>query len=90
MAGVKGRSGRKSNYHQARYGELSQISIDWLIDNFDSFDKLTKIRVALEIAKKNIPIHASIQSDVTFKSLAEASQNRTLTYTNQVIDVSAE
>lgn len=72
--------GRKTNYYRARYGELSQMSIDWLIDNFDSFDKLTKIRVSLEIAKKCIPLQANIQTSVDFKSLAVlAHDSKTIT-----------
>ena len=57
MAGIKGRSGRKSRYEEARSGELRSLCDSWLIDNFDSFDKETKLRVALAISPKGIQQH---------------------------------
>ena len=57
MAGNKNsgnRNGRPSRYMQVQKGNLLDVCTEWLIDNFHTFDKETKLRVALTIAPKGI------------------------------------
>ena len=54
MAGVKGRSGRKTNYQNIQDGNLEKICTEYLVNNFDSFEKVTKIKIAVAIASKAI------------------------------------
>lgn len=57
MAGNKNsgnRNGRPSNYQIAKQGDLLKLTTDWILDNFYTFDKKTKIRVSMEIAKRGI------------------------------------
>ena len=54
MAGVKGRSGRKSRYHEAQQGRLEKLAIDWVVDSWDKFDLKTKLALAKVIVPKTI------------------------------------
>lgn len=69
MAGIKGRSGRKSNYQEIQEGNLLSVCTNWLVNNFDGFDKDTKIKVALEIAKKGVVQKLEHSGNFTFKDL---------------------
>ena len=89
MAGVKGRSGRKSNYHEAKEGDLLKLCTEWIINNFDSFDKDTKVRVALDIAKRGIADKHE-HSGTIFIDLAEKledARNRRLNLYGNAIGV---
>lgn len=70
MAG-NSNSGRKSNYERARNGDLLVLCTDWIINNFASFDKETKIKVALEIAKKGIVQQVEANINHTAKTILE-------------------
>jgi len=66
MAGVKGKSGRKSNYQIARDGNLLDLCNTWLLDNFNSFDTKTKIRVAVEISKRGVQQNHNVTGEIKF------------------------
>lgn len=68
MAG-NSRSGRKTNYERVINGNLLDICTEWLVANFSTFDKDTKIKVALEIAKKGIiqKVEVEAKHEVTVK-----------------------
>lgn len=68
MAGNKN-SGRKSRYQEIQEGNLLNVCTVWLVNNFDTFDKETKIRVALEIAKKGVVQKLEHSGNFTFKDL---------------------
>lgn len=53
MAG-NSNSGRKTRYEKIQEGNLLDICTTWLVQNFSTFDKDMKTKVALEIAKKGI------------------------------------
>lgn len=48
------RSGRKSRYEEIQRGNILKIATDWLVKNFDTFDKDTKLKIALVIVPKGI------------------------------------
>lgn len=54
MAGVKGRSGRKSSRDDFSASQLLNTCVKWLNDNFDTFTKDEKMKVVLTIAPKAI------------------------------------
>lgn len=58
--------GRKSKYEEVQRGNLLAVCTDWLVDNFDTFDKNTKLRVAIEIAKKGIV--QKVEANVTYSA----------------------
>lgn len=64
MSGVKGRSGRKSNYVKAKEGNLKDLSIDYLVDNFNSFDQATKLKISLNIASKIMPTTQNVNQNI--------------------------
>lgn len=66
---MKGRSGRKSNYQEAQEGNLLKLCTTWLCNNFDTFDKETKVRVAMTIAQKGIVQKLEHSGSFTFKDL---------------------
>lgn len=71
MAGVKGRSGRKSRYQELQEGKFQKICIEWLMDNFQKFDDKTKMSVAKDVMLKSMP--QFVNQDIT------ATQNIKLT-----------
>lgn len=54
MAGVKGRSGRKSSIEEFKDKTLLTMTTSWLLANFYKFTKEEKLRVSLAIAPKAI------------------------------------
>lgn len=74
MAGIKGKSGRKSRYEEVKSGNLLDICTTWLVNNFDTFDKDTKLKVALEIAKKGIVQKVEANVNFTAKTIMDAVQ----------------
>ena len=77
MAGVKGKSGRKTRYHEAKEGDLFKLCTEWIINNFTTFDKATKVRVATEIAKKGIAQNITHKGDFTVvKEELQKAQDR--------------
>lgn len=54
MAGIKGKSGRKSRRTEVQEGRLEKVCTDYLLDNFETFDKQTKLKIALNIASKAV------------------------------------
>jgi hypothetical protein len=65
MAGNRN-SGRRSYFHEVQKGKLEDICIKWLINNFPKFDKETKIKVALEIAKKAVVQKHEFSGEIQF------------------------
>jgi hypothetical protein len=63
MAGVKGRSGRKSMRDEFYIGNLTHITNKWLVENWESFSNEQKFRLAKEMALKTMPIKQDINSD---------------------------
>lgn len=63
MAGVKGRSGRKSLRDEFYAGKLSHITNKWLLENWDSLDFQSKFKLAKEMALKSMPIKQEIESE---------------------------
>lgn len=74
MAGIKGKSGRKSRYEEIQQGNLLDICTTWLVNNFSTFDKETKLKVALEIAKKGIVQKVEANVNFTAKTILDAVQ----------------
>lgn len=54
MAGVKGRSGRKTKFQRAAEGSLEQLSTQYLIENFETFPPAVKLKISLTIASKMV------------------------------------
>lgn len=79
MAG-NANSGRKTRYEKIQEGNLLDICTTWLVQNFSTFDKETKIKVAMEIAKKGIIQKVEANVNFTAKTIMdavqEASKNR--------------
>ena len=46
--------GRPSRYEEIQRGNILQITTNWLCENFSSFDKDTKIKVALAIVPRGV------------------------------------
>lgn len=90
MAGVKGRSGRKTRYSEVKDGNLLNVCTVWLIENFPTFDKETKIKVALEIAKKGViqRLEHSGSIGVHAKSLLDAVEEAETKAVNRLTVVS--
>ncbi len=84
MAGVKGKSGRKSRYQQVKDGNLLEVCTDWLISNFHTFDKDIKIRVALEIAKKGIVQKLEHSGNITWEQLIDDCNAAEAQYSREV------
>ncbi len=61
---------RRSYYEEAKRGDLLSLCNTWLLDNFSTFDKKTKLRVSLEIAKRGVKQQHELSGEVTLK-LAE-------------------
>lgn len=75
MAGVKGRSGRRSYHSEVQKGNLLDTCTNWIINNFDSFDKETKVKVALTIAQKGIVQKLEHSGEFTFSHLLKEISN---------------
>lgn len=73
MAG-NSKSGRKTRYKKIQEGNLLDICTTWLVNNFDTFDKDTKLKVALEIAKKGIVQKVEANVNFTAKTIMDAVQ----------------
>lgn len=54
MAGVKGKSGRKSRYEETQKGNLEKVCNDYLLANFNEFPPATKQKIALTICSKAV------------------------------------
>jgi len=65
MSGIKGRSGRKSRHSEATQGNLEKLCHSYLVDNFESFDRATKLRISLSIASKMVTQKVESTSEVT-------------------------
>ena len=63
MAGVKGRSGRKSLRDEFYIGNLTHITNKWLVENWESFNNEQKFRLAKEMALKTMPIKQDINTE---------------------------
>lgn len=82
MAGVKGRSGRRTRYQEVKDGNLLSVCTNWIIDNFNGFDHETKVKVALTIAQKGIVQKLEHSGEFTFSHLLKEIGN-----TKQLIEV---
>ena len=70
MAGKAGRSGRLTNYEQARQGKLEKLTRDYLVDNFASFPQATKIKISLSTQSR------MTSQSVTSESSVELTQKQ--------------
>lgn len=70
MAG-NANSGRKTRYEQIQKGNLLEVCTAWLVDNFHTFDKETKIKVAVQIAQKGIVQKLEHSGNFTFVDLTK-------------------
>lgn len=84
MAGVKGRSGRRTRYQEVKEGNLLAVCTNWLVNNFNTFDKETKIKVALEIAKKGIVQKLEHSGTITWEALIDDINGAEARTTRQV------
>lgn len=73
MAG-NSNSGRKTRYEKIQQGNLLDICTTWLVNNFSTFDKDTKLKVALEIAKKGIVQKVEANVNFSAKTILDAVQ----------------
>lgn len=73
MAGNKN-SGPKTRYEKVQEGNLLDICTVWLVENFHTFDKDVKLKVALEIAKKGIVQKVEANMNFTAKTIMDAVQ----------------
>ena len=71
MAGNKN-SGKKSNYEKAKNMQLQELSIDYLVDNFETFPQATKLKIALNIASKIMPQTQNINQTVEERKKEQA------------------
>lgn len=55
MSGIKGRSGRKTRFQELQEGKFNKICIEWLMENFASFDTKTKLSVAKDVMLRSMP-----------------------------------
>lgn len=62
MAGVKGKSGRKSKYAETDVGKILGMAKRYIIQNWDSFDDKTKIRLSESFINKAMPSKQEIES----------------------------
>lgn len=79
MAGNKNsgnRTGRPSRYMQVQKGNLLDICTEWLIENFNTFDKETKLKVALQIAPKGITQKVETKVEASIKVTHETVEER--------------
>lgn len=75
MAGNKNSGrGRPTRYEQIQNGNLLDICTTWLVNNFNTFDKDMKLKVALEIAKKGIVQKVEANMTFTAKTIMDAVQ----------------
>jgi hypothetical protein len=56
MAGVKGKSGRKSRYSEIRVAELTNLSVNWAIDNWATMPRDDRMKILVALAPKAIPM----------------------------------
>lgn len=56
MAGVKGRSGRKSRFAEIKVAELADMSVTWAIENFKTMPRDDKMKILTALAPKAIPL----------------------------------
>lgn len=61
-------AGRRSYYQEAKQGDVLSLCNDWLLQNFHTFDKATKLRVALAICPKGIKQHVEHSGELSFKA----------------------
>ena len=61
--GGKG-SGRPTRYEQIKNDQLQKISVDYLVDNFETFDEPIKLKIALNIASKITPQTTNINQTI--------------------------
>ncbi len=70
MSGKPGRSGRRSANEERKFKDLSNITFDYLVNNFHKFTEQNKIKIALEIQKRVIPTKVEATGKVfTFADL---------------------
>ncbi len=78
----KRKRGRPTKYEEVKRGNLLAVCTEWLVDNFHTFDKETKIKVAIEIAKKGIVqrveanVNYSAKTIMTIVQEAQKENNR--------------
>lgn len=63
MAGVKGRSGRKTRSYEARYEILEGLSVDKAIEIMRGTDEKQQFRVMLEVISKGLPQRLKVTGD---------------------------
>lgn len=63
MAGVKGRSGRKSSRNDFYNAQLFNIASRWLYEHWDELPSEAKFRLAKEMSLKYMPIKQEIETD---------------------------
>ena len=83
MAGVKGRSGRKSRHVEIQEGRLTTICRRWLLENFEKFDDEIKLKVALAMALKAEPTKTQIEQHVEISTAQRAEISRELSVAYQ-------
>lgn len=64
MAGVKGRSGRKSLKEEWNDTQLLQMCTSWLVRHFNEFNNEDKLKVALAIAPKGIVAKVEVSGEI--------------------------
>lgn len=77
MAGNKNsgnRKGRPSRLQMVQQGDLLSVCTTWIIENFHTFDKETKIKVALQIASKGIVQKVEANVNYTAKTIMDEVQ----------------
>lgn len=75
MAGVKGRSGRKSKYTELQEGKLEALAANYIHDNFERLEPKTRLKVALQIFLKSMPTTQNVNSKV---EVTQAQRNELL------------
>lgn len=79
MTGVKGRSGRKTNFERLAMGRFTEFCTSWLEEHFEEFDLKTKVRIATMIASKaviqqsnnTVEMNFQVQKDQQERAIAD-------------------
>lgn len=72
MAGIKGKSGRKSGSEEFKDNCILTMTISWLIENFYKFTPEEKMKVALAIVPRSIVQKVEANVNFTAKTILDA------------------
>jgi hypothetical protein len=78
MAGVKGKSGRRSTYHDVRIAELGGLSVAWAINNWNDLSVEQKLKIVITVGARFVPQELKHSGEVDINILIETLQKARL------------